>query len=41
MPFTAADCQHARLLVPALARRQDGLPLAYLDGPAGTQVPRR
>ncbi len=26
---------------PALAREHQGLPLVYLDGPAGTQVPRR
>ena len=25
---------------PALARQQDGQPLAYFDGPGGTQVPR-
>ena len=39
MPFTAADCQKARLQFPALARRQGGLPIAYLDGPAGSQMP--
>lgn len=39
MPFTAADCQRARLQFPALARRQGELPIAYLDGPAGSQVP--
>lgn len=26
---------------PALARKQDGRPVVYLDGPGGTQVPRR
>ena len=26
---------------PALARVQDGRPVAFLDGPGGTQVPRR
>ena len=39
MPFTATDCQRARLEFPALARRQGELPIAYLDGPAGSQVP--
>ena len=39
MPFTEADCQRARLQIPALARRQGGLPIAYLDGPAGSQMP--
>ncbi len=39
MPFTAADCQRARLQVPALDRRQAGVPIAYLDGPAGSQMP--
>ena len=39
MPFTAADCQQARLQFPALARQQGGLPIAYLDGPAGSQMP--
>ncbi len=39
MPFTADDCQRARLQFPALARSQGELPLAFLDGPAGSQVP--
>src|SRR5436190_1451054 len=26
---------------PALGRRHDGQPVAYFDGPGGTQVPRR
>ena len=39
MPFNASDCQRARLQFPALARRQGELPIAYLDGPAGSQVP--
>ncbi len=39
MPFTAADCQQARLQIPALSRRHAGLPIAYLDGPAGSQMP--
>ncbi len=39
MPFTAADCERARRDFPALGRMVDGRPLAFLDGPAGTQVP--
>lgn len=39
MPFTAADCQQARTQFPALARRQGAQPIAYLDGPAGSQMP--
>jgi cysteine desulfurase family protein (TIGR01976 family) len=39
MPFTAADCERARRDFPALARIVEGRPLAFLDGPAGTQVP--
>jgi cysteine desulfurase family protein (TIGR01976 family) len=39
MPFTAADCAKCRLDFPALSRSVDGHPLAFLDGPAGTQVP--
>ncbi|MBW8876440.1 MAG: cysteine desulfurase-like protein [Acidobacteria bacterium] len=39
MPFTAADCERARRDFPALNRTVDGPPLAFLDGPAGTQVP--
>jgi cysteine desulfurase family protein (TIGR01976 family) len=31
---------HARAEFPSLERRQNGRPVAYLDGPAGTQVPR-
>ena len=37
--FTAADCARARQDFPSLARTIHGLPLAFLDGPAGTQVP--
>jgi len=41
MPFTEADCRRAREDFPALRRTfPDGTPFAYLDGPAGTQVPR-
>ena len=32
---------HIRSQFPALSRRQDGRPYLYLDGPGGTQVPRR
>ncbi|HEV2844096.1 MAG TPA: cysteine desulfurase-like protein [Thermoanaerobaculia bacterium] len=39
MPFTAADCERCRRDFPALERTHKGEPLAYLDGPAGTQVP--
>ena len=40
MGFEKADCLRARAEVPALARRHDGRPLAFLDGPAGTQLPQ-
>lgn len=39
MPFTAADCQQARTLFPALALRRGEHPIAFLDGPAGSQMP--
>ncbi|HTQ79345.1 MAG TPA: aminotransferase class V-fold PLP-dependent enzyme, partial [Thermoanaerobaculia bacterium] len=39
MPFSESDCRRARQDFPALARTQGGRPLAFLDGPAGTQVP--
>ncbi|HEV8582409.1 MAG TPA: cysteine desulfurase-like protein [Thermoanaerobaculia bacterium] len=39
MPFTAADCERCRRDFPSLSRTLDGQPLAFLDGPAGTQVP--
>jgi len=39
MAFTAADCERARRDFPALGRVVDGHALAFLDGPAGTQVP--
>src|SRR5688500_2824371 len=39
MPFTAADCERCRRDCPALERTLGGAPLAFLDGPAGTQVP--
>jgi cysteine desulfurase family protein (TIGR01976 family) len=37
--FTAADCARSRQDFPSLARTFNDLPLAFLDGPAGTQVP--
>ncbi|HEV7785756.1 MAG TPA: aminotransferase class V-fold PLP-dependent enzyme, partial [Thermoanaerobaculia bacterium] len=39
MPFIATDCERARRDFPALGRIVDGRALAFLDGPAGTQVP--
>lgn len=39
MPFTDADCARCRRDFPSLARTLDGRPLAFFDGPAGTQVP--
>jgi cysteine desulfurase family protein (TIGR01976 family) len=35
------DVEHSRLQFPALARTVGGGPAAFLDGPAGSQVPRR
>jgi len=35
------DVEALRAEFPALARRQDGRPAAFLDGPGGTQVPQR
>jgi cysteine desulfurase family protein (TIGR01976 family) len=40
MAFTKDDCLRCRKDFPSLARTVDGHPLAFLDGPAGTQVPR-
>ena len=39
MPFTAADSARCRADFPALFGTLDGVPLAYLDGPGGSQVP--
>ena len=39
MTFTAADSERCRRDFPSLARTFNGQPLAFLDGPAGTQVP--
>ena len=35
-----ADVETIRKRFPALERREDGIPVAYFDGPGGTQVPR-
>ena len=40
-PMPAFDVDALRREFPALAREQDGRPVAYLDGPGGTQVPQR
>jgi cysteine desulfurase family protein (TIGR01976 family) len=37
----AFDVDALRAEFPALARRQDGRPVVFLDGPGGTQVPQR
>ena len=39
MPYANEQCLRAREDFPALSRSLDGRPLAFLDGPAGTQVP--
>ena len=39
--MTAFDPHPLRAEFPALARTQDGRPVAFLDGPGGTQVPQR
>lgn len=39
MPSTL-DVSDIRSAFPALTRTQDGIPVAYFDGPGGTQVPR-
>ena len=40
MPFSEAQCQRCRDDFPSLKRTINGQPLAYLDGPGGTQVPQ-
>jgi cysteine desulfurase family protein (TIGR01976 family) len=40
MGFSKPENQRCRLDFPALARTLDGQPVTFLDGPAGTQVPR-
>ena len=39
MAYTNSDCQRARADFPALAREFNNHPIAFLDGPGGTQVP--
>lgn len=39
-PQMIAPTQQIRSHFPALERREDGRPIAYFDGPGGTQVPR-
>lgn len=39
-PGPAAEVEAIRSQYPALERRHRGLPVAYFDGPGGTQVPR-
>jgi cysteine desulfurase family protein (TIGR01976 family) len=39
--FDSESCARCRLDFPSLERRVDGRPIAFLDGPAGTQVPRQ
>lgn len=38
--MSVATIEEIRAHFPALARRHDGRPVAYFDGPGGTQVPR-
>ncbi|MCU0622616.1 MAG: cysteine desulfurase-like protein [Gemmatimonadaceae bacterium] len=38
-PRPARAVESIRLHFPALARRHEGMPIAYFDGPGGTQVP--
>ncbi|MDH3284300.1 MAG: cysteine desulfurase-like protein [Acidobacteriota bacterium] len=40
MSTLTLDVDHLRSRFPALARRQEGRPVVYFDGPAGSQVPR-
>ncbi len=35
-----AGVEEIRARFPALERREGGVPVAYFDGPGGTQVPR-
>jgi cysteine desulfurase family protein (TIGR01976 family) len=41
MGFGRSECERCRRDFPALGREVNGHPLAYLDGPAGTQVPQQ
>src|SRR4051794_12237511 len=40
-PVAALDPAAVRPLFPALSLEQDGRPVAYFDGPGGTQVPQQ
>jgi len=40
VPYTEIDCLRCRNDFPSLAGTLDGRPIAFLDGPAGTQVPQ-
>ncbi len=40
MPTGSLDIEAIRARFPALNRREHGQPVAYLDGPGGTQVPK-
>jgi cysteine desulfurase family protein (TIGR01976 family) len=40
MPFTSEHSLRCRKDFPALSRKPEGLNLAYLDGPGGSQVPK-
>src|SRR3954466_463717 len=40
-PSAVSSVSEIRSHFPALERQQDGRPVAYFDGPGGTQVPRR
>ena len=40
MAFGESECARCRDEFPALGRTLDGTPLAFFDGPAGTQLPR-
>ncbi|HLN49849.1 MAG TPA: aminotransferase class V-fold PLP-dependent enzyme, partial [Steroidobacteraceae bacterium] len=39
MAYTAAHAQRSRTDFPALLRSREGVELAFLDGPGGSQVP--
>jgi len=39
MSYDESDCRACRSDFPALSRKINGLPIAYFDGPGGTQVP--
>src|SRR5437660_5338192 len=39
-PATMMSTEEIRRCFPALARTHNGYPVAYFDGPGGTQVPR-